>query len=341
MAAEAKASVPDTMSSDTVTDLQNQLTKCQNDYSDLHEKMNLLESYSRRNNLIFEGLPENKNEDLNRSLRQILSDLSLDLDMLIVACHRLGPYNHKSMKPRAIIVKFMKFTDRNAVWGKRTLLKGTKTWIKEDYPHDIEKRRQELWPYLRAAYYEDPANPGGRVSAYMKLDKLVVNNQSFSSDMIDKLPHYIQHRALHPPSTISTKDVTIFFHQQSPLSNFHPSDMNIDGQMYCCVEQYLSYQKALLFGSEDIANQIFDMNDPKEMKFKVKFLENFDASEWEVKSPDILLKALKAKFTQNSALKDELMSTNKTVIGEASPSDNLFGIGFSLHNSNAKNPTKS
>ena len=104
--------------------------------------MNLLESYSRRTNLIFEGLPENRNEDLNRSLRQILSDLSLDLVMLIAACHRLGPYNHKSMKPRAIIVKFMKFTDRNAVCGKRTLLKGTKTWIKEDYPHDIEKRRQ-------------------------------------------------------------------------------------------------------------------------------------------------------------------------------------------------------
>ena len=46
----------------------------------------------------------------------------------------------------------MKITDRNAVRGKRKLVKGTKIWIKEDYPHDIEKRRQVIWPYLRAAY---------------------------------------------------------------------------------------------------------------------------------------------------------------------------------------------
>ena len=42
-----------------------------------------------------------------------------------------------------------------------------------------------------------------------------------------------------------------------------------------------------------------------------------------------------AKFTQNDHLKNVLLSTGATVLGEASTHDLLFGIGLSLRNPNA------
>ena len=50
-------------------------------------------------------------------------------------------------------------------------------WIKEDFPPEIEQRRQIITPYLRAAYQGNPANPHGKISAYLKYDKLILNNQ--------------------------------------------------------------------------------------------------------------------------------------------------------------------
>ena len=82
------------------------------------------------------------------------------------------------------------------------------------------------------------------------------------------------------------------------------------------------------------------MNDKKEMKQKVKRLSKYDGQVWVFEAPTILHKALKAKFSQNISLKSKLLATNDKIIGEASSNDTHFGIGLSLNNRNAKDPSK-
>ena len=47
-----------------------------------------------------------------------------------------------------------------------------------------------------------------------------------------------------------------------------------------------------------------------------------------------------AKFTQNTALKDALLATGDTTLAEACTHDLLFGIGLSMQNPNAMDPTR-
>ena len=66
-------------------------------------------------------------------------------------------------------------------------------------------------------------------------------------------------------------------------------------------------------------------------------LPNFDAEKWKQHAIEILPPALKAKFEQHDHMRQILLSTGDRLIGEASPSDSLFGIGFALNNPAAMN----
>ena len=81
--------------------------------------------------------------------------------------HHIGPYKaNKESDPRTI-VKFSNYADRERVWAK-------------NYPHQIERRPKKLWPYLRAARAGDPNHPENRVTAHLRVDKLIINSRAFS-----------------------------------------------------------------------------------------------------------------------------------------------------------------
>ena len=117
----------------------------------------------------------------------------------------------KGSGSRPTIIKFLKYSDRNDVWKNRRALKDENIWVKEDYPAKIEDRRKVLHPFLRAAYQGDPANPHAKVSAYMQLDKLILNNQPFTHDTIHKLPEYVKNPSQSTQSSRQNDDIMIFF----------------------------------------------------------------------------------------------------------------------------------
>ena len=255
------------------------------------------------------ALQDSRNEQASRQVMiDIFNGMKLEgSNIQMAACHRFGPRLRK--RPICIVIKFVTNADRSAVWANRIELRGTGVWAKEDYPDAIENRRQILWPYLRAAREGDPANPNKRNIAYMNSDKLVVNNQTFTTGTISMMPPYILNRVAHPPCVKSSSETTVFFTISSELSNFHPCHINIDDHDFNCVEQYICYRKAHLYDTADTAEEILSMNNPLDMKKRVKRLKDFNKETWAIESREILKTALNAKFCQNEDLQAALLST--------------------------------
>ena len=51
-------------------------------------------------------------------------------------------------------------------------------------------------------------------------------------------------------------------------------------------------------------------------------------------------RSMEAKFLQNTDLKQVLMDTGERTLGEANPSDTMFGIGLSLRSNEAMDRSK-
>ena len=111
------------------------------------------------------------------------------------------------------------------------------------------------------------------------------------------------------------------------LSNWDMSEFTLDGKKYCCAEQYLMEQKALLFGDTAIADQIMECTDQQTMQNLGRSAHNFNGKIWDGSKQVILYRALVAKFDQNPSLADQLMKTGDAILAECSYSDHIWGIG--------------
>ena len=86
------------------------------------------EQYSRRNCLLVHGIVEETVEDTDEkiinTLQQSMNETIKPED--IDRSHRLGkPKSSKNAKPRPIIVKFVRYNNRNRMYRKNKRLKGT------------------------------------------------------------------------------------------------------------------------------------------------------------------------------------------------------------------------
>ena len=122
------------------------------------------------------------------------------------------------------------------------------------------------------------------------------------------------------------KQFTFFW--QGPFSQWYKSNFTIDGITFNTAEQYMMYNKAKLFADEDIAKQILNTGDPKTQKALGRKVKNFDMTWWNENCVQIVFRGNHAKFSQNKRLYDMLMNTNPSTLVEASPYDNIWGIGL-------------
>jgi ribA/ribD-fused uncharacterized protein len=111
-------------------------------------------------------------------------------------------------------------------------------------------------------------------------------------------------------------------------SQWHKANMTIGKIEYNSCEQYMMHQKALLFGDEETAELIMQEKNPREQKKFGRMVKNFDKSIWERNCLAIVYEGNLAKFSQNPGLKEEMLSTGNAFFVEASPLDNVWGIGM-------------
>lgn len=122
------------------------------------------------------------------------------------------------------------------------------------------------------------------------------------------------------------------------FSNFYPCSFTDDkGIKYNCTEQYFMVQKLLTFdpSNHDLLSRMLSETDPKSIKKYGRQVKNYNETTWNSIRYQVMLQGVILKFTQNENLLKILIGTGSEILAEASPYDNIWGIG--MYESVAKN----
>lgn len=114
------------------------------------------------------------------------------------------------------------------------------------------------------------------------------------------------------------------------LSNWYLSNFTLDGQCFCCVEQYMMWSKASMFHDVTTANNILNENDPVQIKQLGRSVKGYIDSKWASVRYQVVKAALLAKFTQNKELLTKLLSTDGC-FAECAVNDLVWGIGLGMN----------
>lgn len=125
-----------------------------------------------------------------------------------------------------------------------------------------------------------------------------------------------------------------FYHEYGPygcFSNWYPADIDYAGVHFANTEQYMMYHKVMMFGRNDLADRIMKTTNPKDCKdiARQPFSE-FNSVTWDSTCYTIVKRGVKAKFSQNPAIRKILMETGNALLAECSPKDKKWGIGIDI-----------
>jgi len=126
---------------------------------------------------------------------------------------------------------------------------------------------------------------------------------------------------------------------KSCLSQWWPSKFKDEDILYHTAEHYMMAQKALLFEDYEVMNAIIDSHNPKDVKALGRKVKNFNDKKWNDHKYQIVVKGNLLKFEQNQNLSEYLKSTGSKTIVEASPVDNVWGVGMAEDNTKIYNPS--
>ena len=110
-----------------------QISELKSENEDLGAKTDDLEQRSRLENLRIFGITEKPAENTDRLVIDVATKVGVTLSMASISrSHRVGPKRPDATRPRAIIVKFVSYADRQRLFTAKKLLKGSNITLKED-----------------------------------------------------------------------------------------------------------------------------------------------------------------------------------------------------------------
>ena len=134
----------------TVTAMEGKLTALDNNNKALSDEMDALEQYSRRNCLLFHGVPDTDPDTTDSVISLCKGKLDVNVSREIIdRSHPRGQRNvgpSGEYKPRPIIVKFRSYETRRLVFSAKRRLKGTQFVITDN----LTKRRNDLLNKVRS-----------------------------------------------------------------------------------------------------------------------------------------------------------------------------------------------
>jgi ribA/ribD-fused uncharacterized protein len=127
-----------------------------------------------------------------------------------------------------------------------------------------------------------------------------------------------------------TRDVAeaFTFFWKHRLSQWHRTPFVVGDVTFMHAEQYMMYAKALLFGDKAAAARILAAETPREQQAVGRVVQGFDERVWTLFREGIVYAGNYARFSQNSDQRALLFATRGTTLVEASPYDQVWGIGL-------------
>ncbi|MDE1768858.1 MAG: NADAR family protein [Candidatus Micrarchaeota archaeon] len=109
------------------------------------------------------------------------------------------------------------------------------------------------------------------------------------------------------------------------LSNFYKCNVVVDGVSYRSTEHYYQSMKT---SRDDLRQMIRDAPSPYYAKVIGGGLRKNDvAKDWESERVGVMMKGIRAKFTQNPELREKLLATGDAKLHEGNMDDKFWGMG--------------
>jgi ribA/ribD-fused uncharacterized protein len=133
-----------------------------------------------------------------------------------------------------------------------------------------------------------------------------------------------------------------FWGSDSVFSNFYQNKDGYpiiadQGLLFKTSEHYYMWRKAMAFKDFVIADRILKAQTPRDAKALGRQVKGFDEAVWTPICYQVMKDALKLKFGQNDDLKVILLGTRGKILVEASPYDQIWGIGLAESDELAQN----
>lgn len=130
-----------------------------------------------------------------------------------------------------------------------------------------------------------------------------------------------------------TEKFVFFWETADIYSNWHPAKFRMNGHTFANSEQAMMYEKAKLMGDENIMAKVLKTTNPKSVKALGR-----EVKPWKKHRLEIMTNICLAKFKANPTLTEQLLATGNKIIIEASPYDNIWGIGMRDSDEGVENP---
>ena len=186
--------------------LKSKLKQERDHTSILMEKIDDLENRSRRNNVVIHGIDECDNEtwaDAEAKVQDFFrNQLQVEFQGSIQRAHRLGKRRH-DRRPRPIIVCCSEWKDKDKVMLSSSRLKGSLSYISEDFSRQVRDARRNLIKYAKERRWSNWK---------VRFDKLLYDGNVFRYD----------------PSTAAV--VVVHQRQQPYGQNVQQMQINVDSE---------------------------------------------------------------------------------------------------------------
>lgn len=156
----------------------------------------------------------------------------------------------------------------------------------------------------------------------MEIEKLLQEG----SKEITISPEFLKEVKEALKGTVTNGDYVAFW--GSVFSNFFPCHFILDGKVWTSSEKYFMHKKAITFGDEEIAEKIYELDDPRQIKRLGREVKNYSEDIWNNIREEVMYEGVKAKFEQDGLCNYCLLQyPNETYI-EGSPFDKIWGVGI-------------
>lgn len=142
-------------------------------------KRDLLDQQTRqmRDNVLFHQVPESKNEDCEKKIKDILSENGYAGEITVDRIHRIGRYEANATKPRPIVAKLLSSSQVDSLlkFGRE---KKDKLKVTPQFPTELRAKRQQLGEVAESA-----RKKGNDVKTKIVSDTLFINGERYVDDL--------------------------------------------------------------------------------------------------------------------------------------------------------------